>query len=232
MEEIKNPLQIESINEDYLFKIIVVGDCGVGKSNILSKYSKNIFNKSSQITMGVELITKYYKYENKIIKVNIWDTAGQEKFTSLIPTYYKNAKGAFLVYDITRKDTFNHIENWLRELTSINSDKISIILIGNKSDLYGEQRDIIVQEGEKFSQDIDAHFITCSAKNADNMDNLERFILTEARRFIDEEEKYLNSIKNDNNSDNNNKSNENKNFSINKENTNNNKDIKKGKCCK
>ena len=135
MEEIKNPLQIESINEDYLFKIIVVGDCGVGKSNILSKYSKNIFNKSSQITMGVELITKYYKYENKIIKVNIWDTAGQERFTSMITTYYKGAKGALLVYDITRKITFDNIDNWLKELISINSNKISICLIGNKNDL-------------------------------------------------------------------------------------------------
>jgi Ras-related protein Rab-11A len=168
MEEIKNPLQIESINEDYLFKIIVVGDCGVGKSNILSKYSKNIFNKSSQITMGVELITKYYKYENKIIKVNIWDTAGQEKFTSLIPTYYKNAKGAFLVYDITRKDTFNHIENWLRELTSINSDKISIILIGNKSDL-SLLRKVSKHEAELKANKYNIKFYETSALDSSNI---------------------------------------------------------------
>jgi small GTP-binding protein len=79
MEEIfiKNHQQISSINEDYLFKIIVLGDCAVGKSNILSKYSKNIFNKSSKSTIGVELVTKFFRYENKIIKVNIWDTAGQ-----------------------------------------------------------------------------------------------------------------------------------------------------------
>ena len=92
MEEIiiNNSQQTSMINEDYFFKIIVLGDCAVGKSNILSKYSKNIFNKSSKSTIGVELVTKFFKYENKIIKVNIWDTAGQEKFTSLIPTYYKN----------------------------------------------------------------------------------------------------------------------------------------------
>ena len=137
MEEIfiKSPQQISSINEDYLFKIIVLGDCAVGKSNILSKYSKNIFNKSSKSTIGVELITKFFRYENKIIKVNIWDTAGQERFTSMITTYYKGAKGAFLVYDITRKITFDNIDNWLKELISINSNKISLSLIGNKNDL-------------------------------------------------------------------------------------------------
>ena len=137
MEEIyvKNPQQISAINEDYLFKIIVLGDCAVGKSNILSKYSKNIFNKSSKSTIGVELITKFFRYENKIIKVNIWDTAGQERYTSMITTYYKGAKGALLVYDITRKITFDNIDNWLKELISINSNKISICLIGNKNDL-------------------------------------------------------------------------------------------------
>ena len=137
MEEIKLkfPKQAETINEDYLFKIIVLGDCAVGKSNILSKYSKNIFNKSSKSTIGVELFTKFYKYENKLIKVNIWDTAGQERFTSMITTYYKGAKGALLVYDITRRNTFNNIDNWLKELIAINSDKISIMLIGNKNDL-------------------------------------------------------------------------------------------------
>ena len=137
MEEIivKSPHQISSINEDYLFKIIVLGDCAVGKSNILSQYSKNIFNKSSKSTIGVELFTKFFRYENKIIKVNIWDTAGQERFTSMITTYYKGAKGALLVYDITRKNTFDNIDNWLRELISINTNKISVSLIGNKNDL-------------------------------------------------------------------------------------------------
>ena len=137
MEEIKLkfPKQTETINEDYLFNIIVLGDCAVGKSNILSKFCKNIFNKSSKSTIGVELFTKFYKYDNKIIKVNIWDTAGQERFTSMITTYYKGAKGALLVYDITRENTFKNIDLWLKELISVNSDKISLVLIGNKCDL-------------------------------------------------------------------------------------------------
>ena len=137
MEEIKIkfPHQMESINEDYLFKIIVLGDCAVGKSNILSKYSKNIFNKSSKSTIGVELFTKFYKYENKILKVNIWDTAGQERFTSMITTYYKGAKGALLVYDITRAKSFEFADKLIKEMRQKIGNIVPIILVGNKSDL-------------------------------------------------------------------------------------------------
>ena len=135
MEEIFLHPPQQSLMEDYLFKIVVLGDCAVGKSNILSRYNKNVFNKSSKSTIGVELYTKYFKCEGKVIKVNIWDTAGQERFTSMITTYYKGAKGALLVYDITRRNTFENIEKWLKELTSLNSSNISITLIGNKNDL-------------------------------------------------------------------------------------------------
>ena len=135
MEEISLHPPSQPIIEDYLFKIVILGDCAVGKSNILSRYNKNIFNKSSKSTIGVELYTKYFKCENKIIKVNIWDTAGQERFTSMITTYYKGTKGAFLVYDITRKNTFDNIDKWLKELISLNSKNICISLIGNKNDL-------------------------------------------------------------------------------------------------
>ena len=170
MEEIfiKNPQQISSINEDYLFKIIVLGDCAVGKSNILSKYSKNIFNKSSKSTVGVELITKFFRYENKIIKVNIWDTAGQERFTSMMTTYYKGAKGALLVYDITRKNTFNNIDNWLKELISINSNKISISLIGNKNDL-SLLRQISKERAQEKANKYGMKFYETSALDSSNI---------------------------------------------------------------
>ena len=173
MEEIniKSPRKIESINEDYIFKIIVLGDCAVGKSNIISKYSKNIFNKSSKSTIGVELITKFYKYDGKIIKVNIWDTAGQERFTSMITTYYKGAKGAFLVYDITRKNTFNNIDNWLKELISINSNKINIILIGNKNDLT-LLRKVSKNEAQLKANKYGIKFYETSALDSSNIKNI------------------------------------------------------------
>jgi Ras-related protein Rab-11A len=170
MEEIfiKNHQQISSINEDYLFKIIVLGDCAVGKSNILSKYSKNIFNKSSKSTIGVELVTKFFRYENKIIKVNIWDTAGQERFTSMITTYYKGAKGALLVYDITRKNTFDNIDNWLRELISINTNKISVSLIGNKNDL-SLLRQVSKDKAQEKAKQYGMKFYETSALDSSNI---------------------------------------------------------------
>ena len=173
MEEIiiKSPIQMSSLNEDYLFKIIVLGDCAVGKSNIISKYSKNIFNRSSKSTIGVELITKFYKYDDKLIKVNIWDTAGQERFTSMITTYYKGAKGAFLVYDITRKYTFNNIDNWLKELISINSNRINIILIGNKSDL-SLLRKVSKNEAKEKADKYGIKFYETSALDSTNIKNI------------------------------------------------------------
>ena len=194
MEEIKLkfPKQTETINEDYLFKIIVLGDCAVGKSNILSKYSKNIFNKSSKSTIGVELFTKFYKYENKILKVNIWDTAGQERFTSMITTYYKGAKGALLVYDITRRNTFNNIDNWLKELIAINSDKISIMLIGNKNDLSLLRR-VSKSEAQYKANKYGIKFYETSALDSSNINHAfedlikDIFVKTKNNYYLNEE---------------------------------------------
>jgi len=170
MEEIiiQFPHSVSSMNEDYSFKIVVLGDCAVGKSNILSKYSKNIFNKTSKSTIGVELVTKFYKYENKIIKVNIWDTAGQERFFSIINTYYKGAKGALLVYDITRKNTFDNIEKWFNELISINSNRISVCLLGNKSDL-SLLRQVSIDEARNKAKKFGFRFYETSALDSSNI---------------------------------------------------------------
>ena len=172
MEEIHafNEKNIFSIREDYLFKIIVLGDCAVGKSNILSKYNKNIFNKSSKSTVGAELLTKVFKYEDKIIKVTIWDTAGQERFSSMITTYYKGAKGALLVYDITRRNTFNHIDNWLKELVAVNSNKMKITLIGNKNDL-SLLRQVSKEEGKAKADKYGIKFYETSALDSSNIKN-------------------------------------------------------------
>ena len=198
MEEIKiiSPLQLETINEDYLFKIIVLGDCAVGKSNILSKYSKNIFNKSSKSTIGVELFTKFYKYENKIIKVNIWDTAGQERFTSMITTYYKGAKGALLVYDITRENTFKNIDIWLRELISINSDKISLVLIGNKCDLT-LLRKVSQKEAQLKANKYKIKFYETSALDSSNINHAFEDLIKDI--YIKTKNNYFKDVNNYNN---------------------------------
>lgn len=122
-------------SEDYSIKIVVVGDSGVGKSNILTRFVQNEFNQESKATVGVELSMKTYLIENKIVKVHLWDTAGQERYKSITAAYYKGAKGAMIVYDLTRKDSFKSIDKWYQEVIDYGEKNISTMIIGNKSDL-------------------------------------------------------------------------------------------------
>ena len=122
-------------NYDMVFKIVLIGDSFVGKSNILSKYLKNEFNEDSKATVGVEFGSKSFSIENHSIKAQIWDTAGQERYKAITNAYYKGALGAFLVYDITRKETFDSVDKWIPELKANGSKNMSILIIGNKSDL-------------------------------------------------------------------------------------------------
>jgi len=121
--------------EDYSIKIVVVGDSGVGKSNILTRFVQNEFNQESKATVGVELSMKTYRIENKIVKVHLWDTAGQERYKSITAAYYKGAKGAMIVYDITRRETFNSVGKWYEEVREYGDKNMSVMLVGNKSDL-------------------------------------------------------------------------------------------------
>ena len=153
---------------DFLFKMILIGDSSVGKSNILLKYLKDQFDPNSRATVGVEFGTKNITLNNKKIKIQIWDTAGQERYRSITSAYYKGAKGAFIVYDITRKTTFENIDKWIADLKTNGDSNISIVLIGNKSDLE-EKREVTKEEGLKKSQDCKTAFMETSALNGDNV---------------------------------------------------------------
>ena len=131
IQEITN----SQVKEDYLFKVVILGDCAVGKTNILSRIMQNEFRKESRSTISVELSSKYFKIDNKIVKINLWDTAGQERYASVTGTYYKGAKGVFIVYDMTRRETFNNVDKWYKEVKMLNNEDIIFFLIGNKSDL-------------------------------------------------------------------------------------------------
>ena len=142
MEKLKsNEIKLQELQEDqehsdsHIFKIVVVGDSAVGKSNLLSRYVNNEFNRETKSTVGVELSTKIYKINESIVKVNIWDTAGQERYQSITAAYYKGAKGAFIVYDTTRRETFESVEKWYNEIKSLSDKNIVILMVGNKSDL-------------------------------------------------------------------------------------------------
>ena len=122
-------------NYNYLFRYIIVGDMAVGKSCILLQFVDNKFRHSHELTIGVEFGAKSVEIDKKVIKIQIWDTAGQEAFQAITRTYYKGAVGAFLVYDITRKETFSHIVKWLEEIKNNSSKSIVMVLVGNKNDL-------------------------------------------------------------------------------------------------
>jgi Ras-related protein Rab-2A len=119
----------------YLFKYIIVGDTGVGKSCALLQFTDERFQPVHDLTIGVEFGAKMITIENRQIKLQIWDTAGQESFRSITRSYYRGAASALLMYDITRRETFNHLTRWLEEINKNSNSNIVIMLIGNKSDL-------------------------------------------------------------------------------------------------
>ena len=109
----------EEGSDEYLFKIVIIGDSAVGKSNLLSRYARNEFNPHSKATIGVEFQTQSIEIDGKVVKAQIWDTAGQERFRAVTSAYYRGAFGALLVYDITGKDTFESVRKWLDELNGM-----------------------------------------------------------------------------------------------------------------
>ncbi len=140
--------------EDYdmILKIVLVGDSGVGKSNILLRYLKNDFDQNSKASVGVEFGSKKFIIDDCKIKGQIWDTAGQERYRSITNAYYKGAKGALLVYDITRESSFESVDKWIVDLKKNGDENIMIILIGNKNDLEDYRR-ISISQGEEKAQD-------------------------------------------------------------------------------
>ncbi|KAH0870851.1 hypothetical protein HID58_077873 [Brassica napus] len=120
---------------DYLFKLVLIGDSGVGKSNLLSRFTRNEFSIESKSTIGVEFATRSVHVDEKTIKAQLWDTAGQERYRAITSAYYRGAVGALLVYDITRHVTFENVERWLKELRDHTDASVVIMLVGNKADL-------------------------------------------------------------------------------------------------
>lgn len=137
---------------DIIMKIVLVGDSGVGKSNIFSRYLKNEFTIENRTTVGVEFGAKKIKIGDMRLKVQIWDTAGQERYKSITNAYYKGAKGALLVFDISKRESFTNINKWIDQLKMNGESDLIILLIGNKVDLEHE-RQVSVQEAEEFAKE-------------------------------------------------------------------------------
>ena len=176
----------EDENYEMMFKVVLVGDSFVGKTNIMSKYIKNEFHEDSKATVGVEFGSKQFTVEGHSIKAQIWDTAGQERYKAITSAYYKGAKGAFIVYDITRKQSFDSVEKWVNDVTAVADKKITIILIGNKCDLE-DQRQITKEQGEEKANKLEIAFLETSALSGENLDKAFDKMMNEVYKKCHEE---------------------------------------------
>ena len=152
----------EEDSYELLYKIIIVGDTCVGKSNILSRYIKNVFREDSKSTVGVELGNKLLKVKGTNTKLQIWDTAGQERYRSITSSYYKGSHGCFIVYDITNEQSFENVEKWFEQVQKEGSKDVSIILVGNKCDLENERK-VPKEKGEEKAKLLNIPFFETSA---------------------------------------------------------------------
>ncbi|KAE8656790.1 Ras-related protein RABA2c [Hibiscus syriacus] len=170
---------------DYLFKIVLIGDSGVGKSNILSRFTRNEFCLESKSTIGVEFATRTLQVEGKTVKAQIWDTAGQERYRAITSAYYRGAVGALLVYDITKRQTFDNVQRWLRELRDHADSNIVIMMAGNKSDL-NHLRAVSEEDGRALAEGEGLSFLETSALEATNIEKAFHTVLNEIYHIISE----------------------------------------------
>uniref|UniRef100_A0A1B6FDY9 Ras-related protein Rab-11A n=1 Tax=Cuerna arida TaxID=1464854 RepID=A0A1B6FDY9_9HEMI len=154
---------------DYLFKVVLIGDSGVGKSNLLSRFTRNEFSLESKSTIGVEFATRSIQVDGKTLKAQIWDTAGQERYRAITSAYYRGAVGALLVYDIAKHLTYENVERWLRELRDHADHNIVIMLVGNKTDLR-HLRAVPTEEARGFAERNGLSFVETSALDSTNVE--------------------------------------------------------------
>ncbi|KAL7536234.1 hypothetical protein ACHAXR_007009 [Thalassiosira sp. AJA248-18] len=164
----------QSFPYDHLFKLLMIGDAAVGKSSMLIRFTDDAFDEHIQSTIGVDFKVKHLELNNKRIKLTVWDTAGQERFRTLTSSYYRGAQGVVMVYDVTRRDSFDNLEHWLKEVklySPNNGEGVVKLLVGNKIDLPdndggdGEyERQVDRHEAEEWARNQGMLFLEASAK--------------------------------------------------------------------
>lgn len=170
-------------DNDYLFKIVIIGDSSVGKSNLLVRFTRNEFNEKSKATIGVDFGTKSVEINGKLVTAQCWDTAGQERFRAVTNGYYRGAVGAMIVYDITSKVTFKNVTRWLNELREMADPDILIMMVGNKCDLE-QQREVATQEAAAFAEANKISFLETSALNGQNVSQSFENLLTDIYNMV------------------------------------------------
>lgn len=175
---------------DYLFKILLIGNSGVGKSSLLLRFADDTFTDNFMPTIGVDFKIRTLEVDGKTIKLQIWDTAGQERFKTITSSYYKGAHGIIVVYDVTDKESFKNIDTWMNEVEKHASDNVSRILVGNKNDLK-DAKQVTTDEGKELADTYNIRFMETSAKESANVEEAftlmtkeikSRVVHTEARK--------------------------------------------------
>ncbi|KAK9764846.1 ras GTPase [Basidiobolus ranarum] len=166
---------------DYLFKLLLIGDSGVGKSCLLLRFADDTYTESYISTIGVDFKIRTVELEGKTVKLQIWDTAGQERFRTITSSYYRGAHGIIVVYDVTDQDTFTNVKQWLQEIERYASEGVNKLLIGNKNDLTSKK---VVDHAvaEEFANQTSLPFLETSAKDSTNV---EQAFLTMAKQIKD-----------------------------------------------
>jgi len=155
---------------DYVFKLVLIGDSGVGKSCLLLRFADDTYTESHISTIGVDFKIRTIQLDGKTIKLQIWDTAGQERFRTITSSYYRGAHGIIVVYDTTDNESFEHVKTWLHEIDRYASENVNKLLVGNKSDLT-TKRQVDTEVAKAFAGEVNIPFLETSAKNATNVED-------------------------------------------------------------
>lgn len=171
---------------DYMFKVLLLGDAGVGKTSLMWRFSEDVFNKTYISTIGIDFKLRTIEVQGKRVRLQVWDTAGQERFHAISVSYYRTAVGIMLVYDITRRHSFENIAKWLRNIDEHAKEDVIKLLIGNKCDLHGP-RTVKREEGEKLAEEYDMSFFETSAKENESIEEAFECIAKEVmEKFLPE----------------------------------------------
>ena len=179
---------METKKHNYMFKVVFVGDAGVGKTQIVNKFGENVFSEEYEATVGVGFCSKNINFFNKIIKLQLWDTAGQERFRAIVQSYYKSSNLIVLVYAINNRESFDNISDWVKNVKERTDKWTKFLLVGNKCDL-DKERQVTYEEAQKYAEENNMKFFEVSAKKGTNI-NDDMFIPI-IQELLNDIEKYL-----------------------------------------
>ena len=175
------------LNQDYdhIFKIITLGDSGIGKTSLITRFAHDIFEENHLASIGLDFLIKVIDIENKIIKIQLWDICGSERFKTVSPSYYRRTNGAIVAYDISYKWSFDRVKFWVNEVKAHSKMKTNIVIVGTKCDIL--DREVTEEEGKKLADELGVKYFETSAKTGYNVNEAYNFLI---KNIIDNYKNY------------------------------------------